>query len=64
MIKNKNVGDTDKAIRLIAALILAYFGYSTGYSVLYVFAIILLATALLGWCGLYKLIGVNTCKVK
>ena len=64
MIKNKNVGNLDKWLRIVVAFVLTYIGYMTGYTVLYVLAVILVVTAFLGWCWLYKLIGVNTCKVK
>ena len=65
-----NVGPGDKAIRLIIAIMLIVIGYT--YSsylgwiiwILYIFAIALVITALIGYCKLYDLIGVNTCKEK
>jgi uncharacterized membrane protein YtjA (UPF0391 family) len=66
---NKNVGNMDKIIRIILALIAAYFAYSlefetawTSYA-LYTVSIVLLLTSLLGTCGLYYLIGKSTCAV-
>jgi uncharacterized membrane protein YtjA (UPF0391 family) len=66
---NKNVGNTDKIIRIILALIAAYFAYSleletawTSYA-LYTVSIVLLLTSLLGTCGLYYLIAKSTCAV-
>ncbi len=65
----KNMGTTDKIIRLIIAVILAalYFsGIVTGTPgiVLLVVAVVLAITTLTGFCGLYTLFGINTCKVK
>jgi heme/copper-type cytochrome/quinol oxidase subunit 4 len=65
----KNVGQTDKIIRIVLAVILAaldYFGVVTGaFSwVLSVVAIVLLVTAFINFCPLYTLLGKNTCEVK
>ncbi len=65
----KNMGNVDKVIRLIIAVILAslYFtGVVTGTFgiVLLVAAAVLVITTLTGFCGLYTLLGINTCKVK
>ncbi|MGG6229466.1 YgaP family membrane protein [Tenacibaculum sp. SDUM215027] len=65
----KNMGNTDKAIRTLIALIIAalsYFEFITGIlgNVLLVLAIILLITSLINFCPLYKLLGINTCKTK
>jgi heme/copper-type cytochrome/quinol oxidase subunit 4 len=65
----KNIGQTDKIIRIVLAIVLAsldFFEVVTGpFSwVLSLIAIILLATALLNFCPLYKILGKNTCEVK
>ena len=65
----KNVGQTDKIIRIVLAVILAsldFFEVVKGrFSwVLSVVAIVLLATALLNFCPLYKILGKSTCEVK
>ncbi|MDX8552097.1 DUF2892 domain-containing protein [Tenacibaculum sp. 1B UA] len=65
----KNMGNTDKAIRTLIALIIAtlsYFEFITGIfgNILLVLAIILLVTSLINFCSLYKLLGINTCKTK
>ena len=58
---NKNVGRTDKIIRYFLALVFVYLGYN--YSVWwYVVSAILVLTATLGYCGPYKLFGINTNK--
>ncbi len=66
----KNVGSIDKVLRVIIALVAAYFAYSGGFEaawvsyVLYAVAIIMLATTLMGSCPMYSIFGANTCKVK
>lgn len=59
----KNVGKTDKIIRYVLAVVFAYLGYSTS-PWFYLAAAIALITAITGLCGLYKLFGINTCKIK
>ena len=63
------MGNTDKAIRLLGAaliIILYYTGviqHNTLAIVLFVIAAILVLTSLVNFCPLYKLLGINTCKV-
>jgi len=64
-----NIGIIDRVIRVILAIVVAvliYMGTLTGTAaiVLGIFAGILLFTALIGWCGLYTLVGINTCPSK
>ncbi|MEA3429964.1 MAG: DUF2892 domain-containing protein [Nanoarchaeota archaeon] len=57
-----NVGKTDKIIRMILAIVFGYLGYKyTPW--LYIITAILLITTLTGKCGIYKLFGINTCKI-
>ena len=64
----KNMGSTDKIIRVLIAVaigILYYLNYITG-TLAYVLmgvAIILLVTSLVNFCPLYRLIGTRTCKI-
>lgn len=65
----KNMGTTDKAIRVLVAVIIAglYFGNvitGTLAIVLMVLAVVFLLTSLIGFCPLYALFGMNTCGVK
>ena len=65
----KNVGGVDKLIRYGIALVIAvlyYLGIISGTLglVLLIFAIVLILTGFFGFCGLYTLFGVNTCKVR
>ncbi|BDG59329.1 YgaP family membrane protein [Caldinitratiruptor microaerophilus] len=62
-----NVGTVDRIIRVIIGVVAAYLGYRAGGAaawVGYVVAVIMLGTAALGWCALYRLFGINTCAVK
>jgi hypothetical protein len=64
-----NVGSMDKVIRIVLALIFAglYFtGTVTGTMglVLIILGGVFLVTALVGFCPLYVLMGLNTCPAK
>ncbi len=59
----KNVGKIDSLVRIIIAAALVYSAYTTGIIVLYVLAGIMAVTAVIGWCPLYTLFKINTCKV-
>lgn len=59
----KNVGKTDKMIRILVAIIFVVVGYIyTPW--LYILSAMLILTSLFSFCGAYKLFGINTCKVK
>lgn len=58
----KNVGVADKAIRIIAGLVLislVFVGPQTPWGWI---GIVLLATGLMNWCPLYRIFGVDTCR--
>lgn len=60
-----NVGSIDRVIRLLLALASLYLGlvtYSgTGLGIAFIVAgSVLLTTALVGFCGLYRLLGIHT----
>ncbi|HBE88310.1 MAG TPA: DUF2892 domain-containing protein [Elusimicrobia bacterium] len=65
----KNVGGADRIIRIIAGLALLGFGLAgmagAGLPQIIVIAAggVALLTGLVGWCGLYRLLGINTCKI-
>lgn len=65
----KNLGSLDKKVRILIALIVAvlyYFNMVSG-ALAYIFmavALILLVTGLINFCPLYRVLGVNTCKIK
>jgi glucan phosphoethanolaminetransferase (alkaline phosphatase superfamily) len=61
----KNIGEKDKKIRLFLGflLLIASFGFSNILKwVFIVFGLVLIITALIGFCGIYTLFGINTCK--
>lgn len=65
----KNMGTTDKIIRIIVAAVFAvlYFtGTVTGTlgMVLLVLGGVFLFTSIVSFCPLYTLVGINTCKTK
>ena len=65
---NTNVGAIDRLIRLLLATGLFYLGFflygGTGLGIgLIVMGGIMLVTALVGFCGLYQLLGIRTNKL-
>ena len=65
----KNMGNSDKGIRIVIAIgiaLLYYFNVIEGTLayVLMALAIIFLLTSLVSFCPLYTLFGASTCKVK
>ena len=65
----KNMGNADKGLRIVAAIAIAllyYFNVISGTLayILMAVAIILLITSLVNFCPLYRVLGINTCKVK
>lgn len=60
----QNVGGIDKVLRLIGGAALIGAGAFTGMWWLAIIGGILFLTGLLGRCGLYYLLGVNTCPTK
>jgi len=63
-----NEGTTDRIIRVIIgslALVAGFFWLAgTAQIVAYVIGVIALVTGLVGFCGLYAIFGVSTCKIK
>jgi hypothetical protein len=65
----KNIGNTDKLLRLGGALLIAVLYFLNAISgttaiVLGILAIVLALTSLVNFCPLYTFLGMNTCKVK
>lgn len=65
----KNIGMTDRIIRLIIAAIIAILYATEVISgtigiVLLIIAAILIFTSIFSFCGLYTLFGISTCKLK
>lgn len=65
----KNIGNTDKLIRLMLALLVAVLYYTGVISgtlaiILGIIAVVLVVTSMVSFCGLYSILGINTCKTK
>ena len=63
----RNVGTIDRAARVLLGLaLIAGFFLNPDASLrwLYLLGVVPLATGIFGTCGLYSLIGVNTCGLK
>lgn len=65
----KNMGSTDKGVRIVFALIIAalyYFNVVEGTLayILMALAIVFLLTSFISFCPLYLPLGINTCKKK
>jgi hypothetical protein len=58
----RNVGNLDRIIRIILGVVIFVLGIAA-QSWLALLAVIPLGTALVGWCPLYRLFGMNTCPV-
>jgi VIT1/CCC1 family predicted Fe2+/Mn2+ transporter len=63
-----NEGTADRIIRVIigSVALLAGFFWLTGtwQTIVYVVGAAGLATGIVGFCGLYKLLGISTCPIK
>ncbi|CUH77093.1 DUF2892 domain-containing protein [Tropicibacter naphthalenivorans] len=64
----KNMGQTDRIIRAIVGIVLliAFFSMAAGVLkwIALVVGIVMLATAAMGSCPPYALLGINTCKMR
>jgi hypothetical protein len=64
-----NMGSTDKMVRIILAIVIAILFFTNVISgvlgtILLILAVVLVLTALLGFCPLYALLGFRTNKIK
>ncbi len=66
----KNVGEQDKRIRYLIAVLLVFTAIllNTAFAIAWAWVLLIPATiiafsAAVGFCGLYKLLGINTCKI-
>lgn len=65
----KNMGNTDRMIRVLIAIAIAILSYTNVISgtlelILLVVACIFALTSFIRFCPLYTLFGINTCKTK
>ncbi len=59
-----NEGTIDRALRIIAGLVLIALAATGTVGVWGWIGIVPLATGLIGWCPAYTLLGINTCPMK
>jgi hypothetical protein len=60
----KNVGTFDRALRIVAGLVLVYLAATEQIGVWGWLGLVVIATGVFSFCGAYALIGVNTCPMK
>ena len=60
----RNVGGFDKPLRIIVGLVLLALVFVGPHTPWGWIGIVPLLTGLVGYCPLYSLLGVNTCKVR
>ena len=65
----KNMGNTDKIIRILVAIVIAGLFFTNIISgtlgiILLVLAGVFVLTSLISFCPLYTLVGMNTCSKK
>jgi hypothetical protein len=64
----QNEGTVDRVLRITVGFIALYAGYSSlnglAQTIAYVVAAIALITGIIGFCGLYSLLGISTRKTK
>ncbi len=55
-----NVGKSDKVVRIVLGIIIAALGYyyQTWWGLI---ALVPILTAFMGFCPIYKIVGINTC---
>ncbi len=65
----KNMGSTDKSIRILIAVLVGVLYFTNVISgtvaiVLGILAVVFLLTSFLSFCPLYAVFNINTCKIK
>ncbi|CCQ74066.1 DUF2892 domain-containing protein [Magnetospira sp. QH-2] len=62
---NRNVGRIDRALRIVAGIVIFFLFFALEPPMHYIglIGLVPLATGFLGWCPPYSLFGINTCSV-
>lgn len=63
LIMQKNIGTTDRMLRLAIALILLYLAWYLSSAIFLLLGLFTLYEAFAGWCVLYQMLGKNTCPI-
>ncbi len=64
---NKNEGSVDRVLRIVLGLALLAYALlkpDAPYAVWGWIGVIPLVTGLIGWCPIYRIFGIKTCKIK
>lgn len=61
---NSNVGGIDKILRILVGIVLIVLALTGTIGVWGWIGVVLVATGLFNFCPAYKLLGINTCKLK
>ncbi|MBL4812436.1 MAG: DUF2892 domain-containing protein [Rhodobacteraceae bacterium] len=59
-----NEGNLDRVLRIVVGLVLIGLVFMGPKTALGWIGIVPLATGLIGWCPIYKILGFNTCPMK
>lgn len=68
-----NVGTADRVLRAVLGVVLLWLAFASGYPAMdgailkfgaALVGVVMLLTALLGTCPLYRLLGIRTCRVR
>ncbi len=59
-----NVGGIDRVLRIVLGLLLIALAATGTVGTWGYLGLLPLATGLLGWCGLYRVLGINTCPLE
>lgn len=59
-----NEGTLDRILRVVAGLALVALAYTGTIGAWGWLGLVLVATGAIGWCGMYTLLGINTCGIK
>jgi hypothetical protein len=59
-----NEGTVDRVLRVVLGLVLIALTLMGQIGVWGWAGVVLVATGAIGWCGLYRVLGINTCAVK
>jgi hypothetical protein len=58
----KNIGQIDRVLRILIGAVILWQGILMSNIILIALGSVLILTGLVGKCGIYKMLGVNTCR--
>lgn len=60
----KNIGTTDRLIRLMIAIVLLFLAWWYSSWILLLCSLFTIYEAFAGWCVMYQILGKNSCNLK